>query len=140
MKHNPELDLIAEAYLSQVTPPTEGAVVVGIEAGNEQHCPHAAQGCECGGCPECHSTENGAQEHDPSEIKMALAELRKAKEYAGKLEEMLQSAHGLEGWTASKITKASDYLSSVYHWLDYESGDSGCEDKSYFNMGYEDGE
>ena len=103
------------------------------------HCPHAAQGCTCGGCSEC-SDDSGQQENDPTEIKMALAELRKAKEYAGKLEEMLQSVQGLEGWTASKITKASDYLSSVYHWLDYESGDGGCEDKSYFNMGYEDGE
>ena len=29
-------------------------------------------------------------------------------------------AEGLEGWQQSKITKASDYISSVYHSLDYE--------------------
>lgn len=126
MRHNPELDLITEAYLSAVAAPSTDA---------DQHCAHAAQGCHCGGCSECTPVE----ENDPTEIKMALAELRKAKEYASKLEEMLQSSTGLEGWTASKITKASDYLSSVYHWLDYESGEAGC-DKSYINMGYEDGE
>ena len=27
---------------------------------------------------------------------------------------------GLEGWVAAKITKASDYLSSVYHYMEYE--------------------
>ena len=135
MKHNPSLDQITEAYLTGVVKLPDNTT------DTEHHCPHAAQGCTCGGCPECQAVETGHdQEHDPSEIKMALAELRKAKEYAGKLEEMLQSAHGLEGWTAAKITKASDYLSSVYHWLDYESGDSGCEDKSKYVMGYEDGE
>ena len=135
MRHNPSLDLIAEAYTNSVTPQ---AVVVDVEAGDG--CAHAAQGCHCGGCPDCSTVEGGQhEEHDPTEIKMALAELHKAKEYAGKLEELLQSAHGLEGWTASKITKASDYLSSVYHWLEFEAEASECH-KSQFNVGYEDGE
>ena len=144
MRNNPKLDLIAEAYMDNVAPQ---AVVIDVQS-QEGGCEHAAQGCHCGGCPECSAVESGQrEEHDPTEIKMALAELRKAKEYAGKLEEMLQSAHGLEGWTAAKITKASDYLSSVYHWLEYETGGSEC-DKNQFNMGhadhkvdaYEDGE
>ena len=33
---------------------------------------------------------------------------------------MLDHLPALEGWTASKITKAADYLSSVYHKLDYD--------------------
>ena len=136
MRNNPKLDLIAEAYMDSVAPQ---AVVIDVQS-QEGGCEHAAQGCHCNGCPDCSGAEGGQQEeHDPTEIKMALAELRKAKEYAGKLEEMLQSAHGLEGWTAAKITKASDYLSSVYHWLEYETGGSEC-DKSQFNMGHEDGE
>lgn len=134
MRNNPKLDLIAEAYMGGVAPQ---AIVVDVQA--EEGCPHAAQGCHCGGCPECSAVEGGQrEEHDPTEIKMALAELHKAKEYAGKLEEMLQSAHGLEGWTAAKITKASDYLSSVYHWLEFETEASDCH-KSQFNTGYEDG-
>jgi hypothetical protein len=136
MRNNPKLDLIAEAYMDSVAPQ---AVVIDVQS-QEGGCEHAAQGCHCGGCPECSAVESGQrEEHDPTEIKMALAELRKAKEYAGKLEEMLQSAHGLEGWTASKITKASDYLSSVYHWLEFETEASDCHN-SQFNMGYEDGE
>ena len=136
MRNNPKLDLIAEAYMDSVAPQ---AVVVDVQS-QEGGCVDAAQGCHCGGCPECSNVERGQrEEHDPTEIKMALAELRKAKEYAGKLEEMLQSAHGLEGWTAAKITKASDYLSSVYHWLEFETEAGDCHD-SQFNMGYEDGE
>ena len=134
MKNDPRMDLLTETYMSNVAPK---AMVIGVQS-LEGGCEHAAQGCHCGGCPECSAVESGQQEeHDPTEIKMALAELRKAKEYAGKLEEMLQSAHGLEGWTAAKITKASDYLSSVYHWLEFEEGESRC-DTSQYNMGHVD--
>jgi len=140
MRHNPNIDMIAETYMNQVSTSTvPGVVMMDVSTGDSASgCAHAAQGCTCGGCPECSAVESGQQqEHDPTEIKMALAELMKAKEYAGKLEEMLQSAHGLEGWTAAKITKAADYLSSVYHWLSYETDDSSCE-KGQFNTGYED--
>ena len=34
---------------------------------------------------------------------------------------MIQPGDNLEGWTASKITKASDYLSSVFHYMEYEA-------------------
>ncbi len=59
-------------------------------------------------------------ERDQSEIDMAGRDLLKAQEYAAKLSEMVQQLPGLDGWVASKITKASDYLSSVFHYLDYE--------------------
>ena len=76
----------------------------------------------------------GSEDHaDDSEMHMAQAELYKATEYAGKLSELLNGIDSLEGWTASKITRASDYLSSVYHWLDYETNGKGR-----FNTGYED--
>ena len=76
----------------------------------------------------------GSEDHaDDSEMHMAQAELYKATEYASKLSELLNSIDSLEGWTASKITRASDYLSSVYHWLDYETNGKGR-----FNTGYED--
>jgi len=57
------------------------------------------------------------------EVQMARAELYKAAKYSIKLHEMLKGvseAEGLEGWVQSKITKAADYLSSVYHHLDYQ--------------------
>lgn len=57
--------------------------------------------------------------HD-HEAAMARAELKKAAEYAIKLFKMIKEGDELEGWTAAKITKAADYLSSVYHHMDYE--------------------
>lgn len=70
--------------------------------------------------------------HDDSEMKMALAELYKIEKYAFGLSLMLKEMPALEGWTAAKITKAADYLGSVFHKLDYDfaSGDhaDGVED------------
>jgi hypothetical protein len=57
------------------------------------------------------------------EVQMARADLYKIAKYAIKLHDMLKGvseAEGLEGWQQSKITKAADYISSVYHNLDYE--------------------
>ena len=62
------------------------------------------------------------------EVDMARAELLKAAEYATKLFNHLANIESLEGWTASKITKASDYLSSVYHALEYDALDANVED------------
>jgi hypothetical protein len=55
---------------------------------------------------------------------------------------MVQGMSGLEGWIASKITKAADYISSVYHWLEYQQheGGSSCgseEGESMFDTGHE---
>src|SRR5210317_1764562 len=57
------------------------------------------------------------------EVQMARSDLYKAAKYSIKLHEMLKQVseqQGLEGWVAAKITKASDYLSSVYHYMEYE--------------------
>lgn len=72
---------------------------------------------ECCGEPDCDHM------HDDGEIDMARAQLLKAAEYATSLFNHLENVDNLEGWTASKITKASDYLSSVYHALQYDEID-----------------
>ena len=57
------------------------------------------------------------------EVQMARSDLYKVAKYAIKLHEMLKGvseAQGIEGWQQSKITKAADYISSVYHALDYD--------------------
>lgn len=57
------------------------------------------------------------------EVQMARADLYKIAKYAIQLHDMLKGvseARGLEGWQQAKITKAADYISSVYHNLDYE--------------------
>ena len=58
------------------------------------------------------------------EVQMARSDLYKIAKYAIKLHEMLKSvseAEGIEGWQQAKITKAADYLGSVYHALDYDT-------------------
>ncbi len=57
------------------------------------------------------------------EVQMARGDLYKIAKYGIKLHEMLKGVseeQGLEGWVQAKITKAADYLGSVYHHLDYE--------------------
>lgn len=64
----------------------------------------------------------GVAEKD-HEVQMARADLYKIAKYAIKLHEMLKGvseSQGLEGWQQAKITKAADYISSVYHNLDYD--------------------
>ena len=58
------------------------------------------------------------------EVQMARSDLYKLAKYSIKLHEMLKSvseAEGIEGWQQAKITKAADYISSVYHALDYDT-------------------
>tara|TARA_Y100000389_G_scaffold197248_1_gene231470 strand:- start:3181 stop:3801 length:621 start_codon:yes stop_codon:yes gene_type:complete len=58
------------------------------------------------------------------EVQMARAELYKIAKYAIKMHDMLKGVEereGLEGWVQSKITKAADYMGSVYHHMDYET-------------------
>lgn len=57
------------------------------------------------------------------EVQMARSDLYKIAKYAIKLHEMLKNvseAEGIEGWQQAKITKASEYISSVFHALDYD--------------------
>jgi hypothetical protein len=57
------------------------------------------------------------------EVQMARGELYKIAKYAIKLHEMLKNvseAEGIEAWQQSKITKAADYIGSVYHALEYD--------------------
>ena len=66
-------------------------------------------------------------ESSTNENKMARADLYKISKYGSKLHDMLKDSDvHLEEWQRSKITRASDYLSAVYHSLDYElSKESG---------------
>jgi len=57
------------------------------------------------------------------EVQMARADLYKIAKYAIKLHDMLKGVdeeEGLEGWQQAKITKAADYMSSVFHNMEYD--------------------
>ena len=51
---------------------------------------------------------------------MAKADLYKLANYSLKLFKQMQDEDQLEGWVQAKITKAADYIASVYHYLEYE--------------------
>ena len=79
------------------------------------------------------------------EVQMARADLYKIAKYAIQLHEMLKSvteAEGIEGWQQAKITKAADYLGSVFHSLEYEmkfgNGQAGVVNPEMANESYKD--
>jgi hypothetical protein len=60
---------------------------------------------------------------------MARADLYKLANYSMKLFKMIQEGQELEGWVQAKITKAADYIASVYHFMEYEMKASEYGDK-----------
>lgn len=76
------------------------------------------------------------------EVQMARADLYKLAKYSIKLHNMLKGvseAEGLEGWVQAKITKASDYISSVYHNMEYEMKFQEQQFESKKREGYVEG-
>jgi hypothetical protein len=76
------------------------------------------------------------------EVQMARADLYKIAKYAIKLHEMLKTvseAEGIEGWQQSKITKAADYIGSVYHAMDYDMKFAEQQVESAKKSSYKDG-
>jgi len=57
---------------------------------------------------------------DDHEVDMAKSELYKLAEYAPKLLDLIKNYDELEGWVQAKLTKASYYVSDIYHYLKYE--------------------
>lgn len=57
---------------------------------------------------------------DDHEAAMARADLYKLANYSFKLFKMIKDGDELEGWVQAKITKAADYIASVYHFMEYE--------------------
>lgn len=66
-------------------------------------------------------------EDDYEDVDMALSDLYKLAEYSDKLFDMVEDMDELEPWVSSKITKASDYISSVYHYLNYQNSKSDMD-------------
>lgn len=54
------------------------------------------------------------------EAAMAKADLYKLGKYSIKLFKMMHEGQELEAWVQAKITKAADYIASVYHYMEYE--------------------
>ena len=59
-------------------------------------------------------------QHPDDEGGMARADLYRAAKHSMKLFQMIQDNQPLEGWVQAKITKAADYLDSIYHYMEYQ--------------------
>jgi hypothetical protein len=60
---------------------------------------------------------DGGHDHEGA---MAKADLYKLANYSMKLFKQVNDDQQLEAWVQAKITKAADYIASVYHYLEYE--------------------
>ena len=60
---------------------------------------------------------------------MVKADLYKLAKYSVKLFKKIEDQDQFEAWVQAKITKAADYISSVYHYLEYEMKFSEYGDK-----------
>ena len=67
--------------------------------------------------PEMNNLPSGEPDHEGA---MARADLYKLANYSLKLFKQMDDNQQLEAWVQAKITKAADYIASVYHYLEYE--------------------
>ena len=72
---------------------------------------------EAGNEPEMLGSLDGRPDNEGA---MAKADLYKLANYSFKLFKKIQDEDQLEAWVQAKITKAADYIASVYHYLEYE--------------------
>lgn len=63
--------------------------------------------------------ENNEEVSDTESIDMAKSQLLLTADKALKLFELLSAGKTLEGWTASKITLAADYIETVADYMEY---------------------
>jgi|TARA_R100000951_G_scaffold114533_1_gene119630 hypothetical protein len=75
------------------------------------------EGCAGNMAPAPYVEEDPHESH--GEGRMAKSQLYKTAHYAQQLHNMIEDGEELDAWIQAKITKASDYLSSVKHHLEY---------------------
>ena len=93
---------------------------------HEDHC----------GCAMCQGPEEPEHESEHEEldheVSMGRSQMYHSMKNAKAIHDMLQKVserEGIEGWVASKLTKASDYLKVVKDYLEYEMVQAGFEKK-----------
>ena len=80
--------------------------------------------------PDTNMTITGEPDH---EVSMASSDLDKAARYAQSLSARMEQMgeQNLPAWVQAKITKASDYISKVYHYMEkYLGEDTGMMQES----------
>ena len=78
----------------------------------------------------CEVEEEYEEEHPDHEVNMGRSQMYHSMKNAKAIHDMLQKVserEGIEGWVASKLTKASDYLKVVKDYLEYEMIQAGFD-------------
>ena len=88
---------------------------------SEPSAPEGGETVTTEGCGPTEPMPQAVHDTDHGEGRMAKSQLYRAAEYASELEQMIQDGDELDAWVQAKITKASDYLSSVKHYLYYKN-------------------
>lgn len=75
---------------------------------------------QCGACSgeQEHGTQDGNQ--GDGEARMAKSDLFNIADNAKMLHDMLDDNYPLDDWAEAKITKAADYIRSVFQYVKYE--------------------
>jgi hypothetical protein len=77
------------------------------------------------------NTDISASSEPDHEASMAKGELYNVVKNAKELFHMIEDGENLEGWVASKITRAADYINSVHDYMMYEKQSSaGLNERS----------
>lgn len=107
---------------SQMDPDMDAAnAAAGAEpAGPEGAMIHADPEADVDTLPDQHDSLEIPAGEKEQQGKMAKADLYKLASYSHKLFNQLNDDDELESWVEAKITKAADYITSVFHYLAYE--------------------
>lgn len=79
--------------------------------------------CDCQSQPTGELMPQTYNQYPDHEVQMARQELYRTAKLAIMLHDMLKNVEenqGLEGWVQRKLTRAADYIESVFDYLDYE--------------------
>lgn len=79
--------------------------------------------CDCQSQPTGEPMPQTYNQYPDHEVQMARQELYRTAKLAIMLHDMLKNVgenQGLEGWVQRKLTRAADYIESVFDYLDYE--------------------
>jgi len=86
--------------------------------------------CGCAMCQGPEEPEHEEHEELDHEVSMGRSQMYHTMKNAKAIHDMLQQVserEGIEGWVASKLTKASDYLKVVKDYLEYEMVQAGFD-------------
>jgi len=79
--------------------------------------------CDCQSQPTGEPIPQTYNQYPDHEVQMARQELYRTAKLSLMIHELLKNVgenQGLEGWVQRKITRAADYIESVFDYLDYE--------------------